>query len=93
MQRRLRFGSTIPHKAAGFCILFGYTIRLCAAAKQHSNHQIVRKPIRRAQSSMERRFSRVGQGYIDVCALFNEKLTETPVPVKRGTIEVQIIAE
>ncbi len=93
MQGRLRFGSTIPHEAAGFCIRFGYTIRLCTMAKQHANHQIVGKPIRRAQCGMEGRFSRVGQGSIHVCALFNEKLTEPPVPVKRGAIEVQIVAE
>ncbi len=93
MQGSLRFGSTIPHEAAGFCIRFGYTIRLCTMAKQHANRQIVSEPICRAQRGMERRFSRVGQGSIDVCALFNEKLTKPPVPVKRGAIEVQIVAE
>ena len=61
--------------------------------EQHSDHQIVCKPIGRAQRGMERRFPGVGPGCVDVSALFNEKLTETPVSVKHRTVEVQIVTK
>ncbi len=62
-------------------------------AEQYANHRIVRYTIGGAQRGMERRFSRVWQGLVDIRALLNQKLTEPPVPVKRRTIEVQIVTE
>ena len=93
MQGRLCSGSAIPHERPGFHSRIGYTIRICTTAEQYSYHKIVCKPIGGAERGVEGRFSRVGQGLVGVRAHVNEKLAEPPVPVKRGSIEVQIVTE
>jgi len=87
------FNSAIPHEAARFNGWFGGAVGIRAMAEEHFEHTVMGKPIGCAESRMQRGLSGIRQGLIHVGALLNQKLTQLPMSVKSGAIEIEILSQ
>ena len=93
MKWRFTFGSAVTHEAFRFCIGLRSAIRIGTTRQENLDNEVVCRTIGFAQSRVEWRLAGDGPCVIHVCTVFDQELTELPVPMKRRAIEAEIETE
>ena len=93
VERSLAPGAAVAHEAARDSGWLGHRVGIRTVREQDSNHCRIGREIGFAERRVQGRFSGIRQGIVDVRALLNQELTESPVPVEAGAIEIEIGSE
>ena len=90
VERRFRFGPAVPHEAAGFRARQAHRMGIRSSVQQHPGHLVMGLAARLAQDRVQRGFPGIRQRQIHRSTVFDQELTELPVPMKRRAIQVEL---
>ena len=93
MQGRLSPRQAIPHEAARLDRRLRRDIRIGPRSQQHLDDVIKGGAVGGARRGMQGHLAGVGQGMVHIRAVFDEELTQPPVPMKTRPVEIEILPQ